>query len=492
MRQETRRGRQEPTFETPVKYTYTDGPECAAMFKEYGYSLIPAQERELDVMLARDAEGKPAAITIGISRPRQNGKSYGGKLYSAWMAAVEGKNVLYSAHNGRTVRKFFKDLLVLFDSPDLYPDWAALVASVVKQKGEEGIYLHNGAYIEFSTRTNGGARGGSYSVVVIDEAQELTDAQLDALLPTVSATNDIPQTIYIGTPPNETCPGTVFRRIHDVAHSSAVTDTWWLEWSVDEFPPTSATRAQLLDLAYETNPMLGYRIKERVVLNEIEHMAHDGFARERLNWWSPEMDGYEHVVKKSSWAKCRTDHPLTVGKSAFGVKFSPDGKHFALAAARMDREDPDAPIHVELVMYESTASGTRALDEFLAQRHETASCFWADGKGRADNLVSRVLAMGAPRLYCHQCNLKDMVSAVSAFQDAVNAGSITHFDQEQLTESVTLSAKRRIGDKYSGGFGFGSVADVADSTAAEAAALAYQAVRTSFRDPGNEQVVMSW
>ena len=31
-----------------------------------------------------------------------------------------------------------------------------------------------------------------------------------------------------------------------------------------------------------------------------------------------------------------------------------------------------------------------------------------------------------------------------------------------------------------------------DDFAAEAAALAYQAVRTSFRDPGNEQVVISW
>lgn len=492
MRQEVRRGRQEPTFETPVKYTYTDGPECSAMFREYGYSLIPAQERELDAMLARDADGKPAAITVGISRPRQNGKSYGAKLYSAWMSAVEGRNVLYSAHNGKTVRKFFKDLLVLFDSPDLHPDWAALTSNIVRQKGEEGIYLHNGAYIEFSTRTNGGARGGSYSVVVIDEAQELTDAQLDALLPTVSATNDIPQIIYVGTPPNETCPGTVFRRIHDTAHTNPSQDTWWLEWSVDEIPPKDATRAQLLDLAYSTNPMLGYRIKERVVLNEIDNISREGFARERLNWWSPEMDGYEHVVKKSSWAKCLTDRPITVGKVAYGVKFSPDGKHVALAAARKDRTDADAPVHVELVMFEDASHGVRRIDDFLMQRVDIASCFWADGKGRADNLVGRMLSDGAPRLYCHLCNLKDMVAAVSAFQDGVNSGAITHFGQEYLTQSVTLSAKRRIGDKYSGGFGFGSVNGVADSTAAEAAALAYQAVRTSFRDPEDEQVVVSW
>lgn len=489
-----RYGRQEPTFEVSVPYAYTDGPECVAMFRDYGIDFIPAQEHQMDAMLARDADGEPAALTVGISESRQNGKSFGSRFYASWMAIIEGKNTLYSAHNGKVVRKFFMDLLTIFDSPERYPDLASMVTKIVRQKGEEGIYFDNGAYIEFSTRTDGGARGGSYQVIVIDEAQELTETQLDALLPTASASGSLPQLIYVGTPPNERCPGTVFKRMHDNVHAGTSKDTWWMEWSVENLPPENATRSQLLEMAYETNPMLGYRIVERTVLNEIDSMSHLGFARERLNWWTPDAVGYERVVTQSAWDACSTTAPLKEGKVAFGIKFSPDGSRIAVCAARKSRTDQDAPIHVELVMYRDATHGMGWLYDFLLPRAETASCFWVDGKGRASNVVMNMKAQGAPSLYCHEVSAAEYVASCSAFQDAVNSRSLTHFDQKTLNSSATKSSKRRIGDKYSGSFGFGNVPidPEVDPTPVEAAAIAYQAVRSTFRDPDNESEVTSW
>lgn len=419
--------------------------------------------------------------------------SFSSRLYAAWMAIVEGKNTLYSAHNGKVVRKFFMELLTIFDSPELYPDLAAMVVKIVRQKGEEGIYFDNGAYIEFSTRTDGGARGGSYQVIVIDEAQELTETQLDALLPTASATGSIPQLIYVGTPPNERCLGTVFKRMHDNVHAGKGSDTWWMEWSIEDLPSADATRAQLLEMAYATNPMLGYRIDERTVLNEIDKMSLVGFARERLNWWTPDAGGYERVVTESAWNSCATEVPPVVGKVAYGVKFSPDGARVALAAARRPRVE-GAPVHVELVMYRDATHGLSWLYDFLLPRAETASCFWVDGRGRAANVVMNMKAQGAPALYCHEVTAHEYVSACGAFQEGVNSKGLTHYSQQALSDSVTKSSKRHIGDKYSGGFGFGDVptdADV-DPTPAEAAAIAYQAVRASFRDPGDESEVVSW
>ena len=489
-----RYGRQDPTFEVSVPYAYTDGPECVAMFRDYGIDFIGAQEHEMDAMLARDAEGEPAALTICISKSRQNGKSFGARFYASWMAIIEGKNTLYSAHSGKVVRKFFMELLNVFDSPEKYPDLSAMVTKIVRQKGDEGIYFDNGAYIEFSTRTDGGARGGSYQVIVIDEAQELTETQLDALLPTASAAGSLPQLIYIGTPPNEKCPGTVFKRMHDNVHAGTSRDIWWMEWSVGDLPPEDATRAQLLELAYETNPMLGHRIVERTVLNEIDSMSRLGFARERLNWWTPDAVGYERVVSPAAWAACATKTPITVGKVAFGVKFSPDGARVALCAARKSRSDEGAPIHVELVAYRDATHGVGWLYDFLLPRADEAACFWVDGKGRATNVVMNMKAQGAPVLYCHEVTAGEYVASCSAFQDGVNSRAITHFDQQTLNESVTRSSKRSIGDKYSGSFGFGAVpiAPEVDPTPAEAAAIAYQAVRASFRDPGDESRVMSW
>ena len=69
-------GRQTPTFERIGDYSYSLSDEVAEMFAEDGgATFYPSQLYELKLMLARNADGSPAAISMGISKPRQNGKS---------------------------------------------------------------------------------------------------------------------------------------------------------------------------------------------------------------------------------------------------------------------------------------------------------------------------------------------------------------------------------------------------------------------------------
>ena len=180
-----RRGNQKPTYSVVGKFVSTNGKEVAEVFEEDGgCSFYPCQKFELDLMLAVDEFGAPAATSIGISKPRQNGKSYSARNYAAYKSVFEHKRVLYSAHHSSTTHKMFLELLNLFENPERYPDFAADVKYIVKARGLEGIYfkdwtdengiIHDGGCIEFQTRTNSGARGGTYSVIIIDEAQELT------------------------------------------------------------------------------------------------------------------------------------------------------------------------------------------------------------------------------------------------------------------------------------------------------------------------------
>lgn len=508
----SREGRQSPTFEVSVPYAYTDVDECVGLFEHYGFEFIPAQRHELEAMLARDGNGDPVAVTIGLSKPRQNGKSFGARLYAVYMACVEGKGVLYSAHLGKTVNEFFKMLLDIFTDAERYGDFCDMLkagaAGIVRQPGREGIYFTNGGFIEFQTRTNSGARGASYAVVVIDEAQELTDAQNNALLPTVSAMGVVPQVIMIGTPPDASCIGTVFKRLHAGAHRHAATgaeySAWWMEWAAESLPSRDATKAQLLEMAYEDNPMLGHRMTEQAVLNEIDSMSVDGFAHERLGWWSPDDGGYEHVVTASEWESCKTDSPVMDGKVAYGVKFAPDGTHVALCAAVMDRVDHSRPIHVEKVFDSDVTHGYGWLTDWLESREDKASCYWADGQGRADNLKADLRRRHVSELFCHTCNTKDVIRAAADFQQLVRSRGVSHIGQEGLTLSVVGSAKRPIGKtkpepdgrKVTDAFGFGDGVDdkneVIDCTVAEAASLAVMAVRASYRDPTDEEGVASW
>ena len=92
-------GNQKPTFSVVGDYAYSLGHEVVEMFEEDGgATFYPSQKTELEYMLARNEDDSPAALSIGISKPRQNGKSYSARYYAAYMADFEHRQVLYSAH----------------------------------------------------------------------------------------------------------------------------------------------------------------------------------------------------------------------------------------------------------------------------------------------------------------------------------------------------------------------------------------------------------
>lgn len=462
-----RYGNQVPTFEYVTEYAYTDGPAAVELFESYGVRFIPAQRYEMDLYMAKNALGECAALSISASRARQNGKSFSARYYSLYCAFVDGKSVLYSAHHGVTTRKMFK---FMCDFVSEHKDFSDKLKDIYKAQGSEGIYLIDGSCIEFSTRTNSNARGGTYDVIVADEAQELTDEQRDALKPTsIASDSGDPQMILIGTPPNHKCPGTVFRDLHDRAHDGTLGDAWWYEWAATEIGNTHD-----VDRWYEYCPMMGYRIKERSMKDAADTTPPDSFAREYLGWWGESL-GIKTVITKAEWSACETKNPPENGLMGVGVKFSIDDSRVALAVClKPENERP----YVEVVKSKSTSNGSRWVAEWLAKRVGDVALAIIDGKrGEAvmrnlddENYPKRAAIMAAPT---------DMAKANAMLLDAVQSGEITHYGQPALEAAATKCAKRTIGKD---GFGFEDT-DQGDSTLIEACALAYRAAMTTKRNP---------
>ena len=135
-----RLGGQRPTFDTIGEWSTTRGPEAVEMFEAYGRRYYGSQKLEMDVFFARDENDQFAAMSIGITKPRQNGKSFGVRFYAIWCAAVEGRHVLFTAHRGKTVRKMFKFMrMFVLNHPDLKEKLMPGPDGIYKAAGSEGI-----------------------------------------------------------------------------------------------------------------------------------------------------------------------------------------------------------------------------------------------------------------------------------------------------------------------------------------------------------------
>ena len=470
-----RLGSQTPTWQHVGEYATSAGETACAYFAKHGARFYGSQKMEFELMLARDDDGGFAAKSLAITKPRQNGKSYAARWYVVWMAMVCHQRCLFSAHHSRTSRDMFKQIVDMLEADEKF---SREVDYIYRAGGYEGIYFRKGGCIEFQTRTNSGGRGGTYSVLVLDEAQELTPAQQDALLPTVSASGEIedggsePQKIYIGTVPGPECQGTVFREMHDRVHAGE-SDVWWLEWGA-QGEKLEDIDTEDVDLWYACNPAMGRRMRESTVKDEHDTMTKDGFARERLGWWSPTAGKIEYLVDKARWDALEVEGaPDPWDKQAFGVRFTADGKYVALAVCVLCGETA----HVEFIREEMTYEGTGWLVSWLAERRNEFAAVAIDGKADVEDLFQRLVAAGVPRQAVMVARASDAISADGMFLNAVNDGRLTHVEDDALAESVTTATRRKIGN--GGGFGFdGEFVERLD-----ACALAHWAARTTKRDP---------
>ena len=490
MARQIRRGNQEPTFSTVGEWAYSDGSYAVEMFEGYGVNFYESQKHEMDVFLARNDDGTYSALTICISKPRQNGKSFAARHYAIWMAAIEGKNVLFSAHNGSTVREMFKQLRNFIEST---PDFSMMLKpngrGIYAAAGSEGIYFvdedgNDAGLIEFQTRTNSGARGRTYQIIIVDEAQELTDEQLDALKPTQLAAANVtdkdsdPQMIYLGTPPNTKCPGTVFRSHHDNAHDGTGGGVWWMEWAAPNVIDKS-DREAVLEMVYQTNPAMGYRIKETTMLDMLDNMSADGFARECMGWWD-KLAVATALIKKDDWLSCTVGGRPESGLMVYAVKFSPDGTRGTIAACiKPDEGNP----YVEVITSKVLTDGIEWMVDWLTERKDKPANIVIDGKAHAQTLKERLEQNRAPKNALEIPTAGDVATACSSIVNAVKERRVEHYGQPDLDDSATLSGKRKIGS--SGGFGFESN-DKADATLIEACALAYWKATTTKRKPNRK------
>lgn len=457
-------GSQEPSVQIAPNYDQSDGADAERILRTGKLILDPWQSNILMDWMAITPWGKWISKTCGGSVPRQNGKT--GLLEGRAEAGMllYNEQVIYTAHLQKTATETFEEMASFFDTPKL----RKYIKDIKTALGREQIVLTSGARVKYLARTRNGGRGQHGDLLIFDEAQELSiDAQA-SFIPAISASLN-PQVIYAGTPPDPTADGTVFRSIRDKARAGETRSTAWFEFSVEEIGDvTDRTRWA------ETNPALGFRILESTIEAELEQMAADTFARERLGWWTPIVEHkIDYAIDSDLWEACKSSDPKPEGKTAYGVKFSADGSMVALAGAVIPAS---GAARISLIQYKPTGHGISWLANWLNERYNKASCVVIDGRNGVDVLVERIADTWKMKNSIVRPSSKDVIAATGTLTNALNENTVTwYYQQDALKESALTSVKRPI----NGGWGFGGD----NSAPIEAAALALWGAINSKRNP---------
>lgn len=400
------------------------------------------QEQALEAAMGERSDGRWASKFVGISAPRQNGKSQLIVARALAGALLFGeKMIIISAHETDTAREIWKRLIDIIESN---PSLEERVTGRMDAINREFIAFGKGTErqtIKLKARRSSGARGFSADCLLLDEAQILGKQSWGSIVPTMSAMPN-PQMWLFGTPPTETDDPFAYSRVRDSAMSNKARHCW-LEWAADtdddmDSPETWA----------KANPAYGVRISHEACADDRAAMDDEQFARERLGMWS--FYGAQGVIPPADWSTQGLEHSIATSRFALGVECGPD---LAWASVAFAGARPDGSWHFELDEDQHTKGRGVAwlvphLQNLLDNNSQIRSVV-VDVAGPIKALLEerngRWFFKGS-RIQVTPVKVAELGTGCSLVLSGIITGSLFHIDQPQFTAAALSAGKRPLGD----------------------------------------------
>lgn len=387
---------------------------------------------------AKRADGVYAASVGGVvmSIPRQVGKTYfvGGVAFAVCLL-TPGTKVIWTAHHSNTADETFEAMSAMAQQLKVAPH----IRAVRSTNGQQRILFRNRSRIEFGARERGFGRGKQkVSLLVLDEAQILTDSALENMVPSMNrATN--PLMFMMGTPPRPQDPGEMFTNKRARALDKSSKNAVYIEFSADD-DADADDRKQWAT----ANPSYPHFTPEEAMLRMREIFTDDGFKREALGIW--DAVGDSRVIDEKSWADQGDQASMAVERLTLAIDVPP-GRKSATVSLAGQRFDGDW--HVEL---DEERNGVDWVIPWVQKRMEKnhwhavvvdeMSGLVETRKGRhfligTDILVTLAAAEG-----------RDMAIACAKYFDGIMDGSVFHTDQPQVNVALSVATKRPLAGSW--------------------------------------------
>ena len=445
-----------------------------------GYDLDEWQSWFLTQALGVLPDATWAASDVGLIVSRQNGKGTILEVRELGGLFVLGEElIIHTAHEFKTAAEHFRRVKAVFDD---HPALRKRVKKVAGSHGEEAIELFPqptlifgpgrkqvtrrvAGRLRFLARSKGSGRGFSCDCLVYDEAMILSEDQVAASLPTMSARPN-PQIWYTGSAGDEDSAqfGSVRSRI-----VKNTRDLCGAEWSIEEHNE-ACPRDELngRETNYfitcgkhddrdvprswaKANPGYGYRISERFTRNtEMANMPPLKFDRERLGvgkWPQPEAPWA--VISEVAWQKTAVtqEHAgFPAQPIVFAWDIDEDGRSATISAA-WDHKEKRIVLEIPKGCSRQGSGWVMdKLDYLYARRSPLAIAVSKNGPGAA------LIAEAKKKNWAHrlvEVGTSEEAAAFAWLLQQVRGENLWHFGREgapTLWHAVSTAATRVVGD----------------------------------------------
>jgi terminase large subunit-like protein len=444
--QETYQENQYPRIQLTPRYLKTSGMAVVRLCAAAGLLLDPWQTLVLADALGVMANGRWAAIEVGLCIPRQNGKTF---LIAARVLAglflFKEEVIIHSSHRGDTSMKAFRQIKGYIEKSPMMRQRLAR-NGIRSSHGQESITLNTGQRVEFRTRAQEGGRGFSADCVIFDEAMDLPDEMVAALMPTLIA-RPRGQVWYAGSAVDQrTMPhGVAFARIRErglgIGDSSRLC---YVEWSHDAL--LERIDAAVLDnreLWWRTNPSLGVRADEEMVALNRRAMPSRKFATECLciGDWPVTDDDALRVIDLLKWDALIDDDSSIAGPVTLAFDVKPGGDRGSICAAGAR---PDGLAHVEIIETDQQPGRLVArLAEIAGRNRINAIICDPTASG---SLVAEVQGKIGRELKL--LSIREHGEALGMMLDGVSDATLRHRGDPRLRAAIDGATKKALGDSY--------------------------------------------
>lgn len=444
---------------------WTNGDLAAKVGADLGIAPDAEQRELLDMIYAEKAADRPSAFEVCVIGPRQNIKTSTLLIAALADLFVFGvKKHLWSAHLDDTAKGTFMDAQEWIGRN---PEYAEQVQFYEGHQDRAIVHRETGNRVDFGSRTGKGKRGLTGVMrVTLDEALYLEPKHVGAVYPTM-LTRPGAQVRIASSAGLES--SAVLRGLRDRGRKGGDPRLAYVEYGARVRPCADekclhdiGTPGCALDdreLWWEANCALWCgRIEEGAIEDQRRAMAKipQEFMREFYSWWEDPLS-LGGAISPESWAARLAAVAQPDNVPAVALAGSPDGMFGAIGAASVldDGRVVVAPVG------KGRQRGQRWLiGEASRIQKERGCAVVVASRGPLKYLIPDLVEAGVT---VTERDAAEWVDACEAIWQHIEAGTLVHPGDKQLTDSALSASWKKVGDRR--GFARDSMSPLIESVA---------------------------